>query len=129
MKMGLFNFLKSKQSQDSQEKLSVKFFPNGEKDVNAGTDELLFILRDKVDRETAKDIFVKSFAASVLSPQFFYEFNEQRLLSHLSGYCLQYFSPDQVRKLYSYLSVLNSAIRENNMSPAEVTRDGGLYSW
>src|SRR6478609_1564207 len=98
--MGLLDFFKPTQraNKELQENLSVKFFPNGDKDVNAGTDELLYILSNKVDRETAKDIFVKSFAASVLSPQFSFEFNETRLLSHLSGYCLNYFSPDQVRK-------------------------------
>ena len=107
----------------------MKLFPNGSKDVNAGTEELLYILRDKVDRETAKDIFIKSFAASVLSPQFFHEFNKQRLLSHLSCYCLQYFSPDQVEKLYGYLTALNTATRNYNLTPAEVVRQDGGYSW
>ena len=125
--MGLFNFLKPKKDTKNElfEKLSNQIFPKGDKDINAGTDELLFILDNTVDRDTAKSIFVKAMVISAITEKF----DEERLKAHLRGYCLEYFNPDQVKTYHIYLVALTTARVLHRKTPSEVKRDNHKYYW
>lgn len=122
--MGLFDFFKPKKT-DVFEKMYNQMFPKGEKDVNAGTDELLYILNSSVSRETARSIFTKATALSNVAEKF----DEERLRVHLAGYCLQHFSEEQVKKFHGYLVALKAAMLINRKTPSEVRRNGDAYYW
>jgi dihydroorotase len=125
--MGLLDFLKPKKSATEElfQKIRNQMFPKGDKDINAGADELLHILNNSVDRKTARSIFVRSLAISKVSE----EFDEERLRAHLSGYCLQYFASEQVKKFYNYIVAINAAMMINRRTPSEVKRNGETYFW
>ncbi|MBS9773781.1 MAG: hypothetical protein KGV59_01310 [Tenacibaculum sp.] len=82
-------------------------FPNGQKDIQEGTNALLNILNHSVDRKTAEDIFVKSsvicHGASIKQ-----EFNKERLKTHLAPYALHYFNNVSFNEFYNYLISRNS---------------------
>jgi hypothetical protein len=126
--MGLFDFFKPKQSD-----LSIKlqqmindFFPKGEKDIQAGTDELLFILDNRISQSEARNILIKSVALSRISEQ---QFNKERLKTHLAGYCIQYFNDKQIEKFHGYLGALTVAMKIHGSTPSEVKRNGNGYFW
>lgn len=125
--MGLFDFLKPKKSNlDSNlSQLLNTFFPKGETDINAGTDELLLILNNKIDRKEARNIFVKSVSMSRVASKF----NKERLINHLNGYCLQHFNETQLDKFFDYLTALTVAMSIHGSSPVEIKRDGDAYVW
>jgi len=125
--MGLFDFLKPKKKNlgDFMASLNNSMLPKGEKDIEAGTKELLNILNNKVDYETAKTIFLRSIAISRLSQNF----DEARLRSHLMGYSIQHFDEDQIRKLHQYLEALKAAMESARRTPSEVKRVGDYYDW
>lgn len=125
--MGLFDFLKPKKSplNEHMERLSNSMFPKGQKDIDAGTNELLFILKNKISRETAQGIFLKSIAISRISQKF----DKERLRAHLAGYCLQHFSEQQLDDYYNYLSALTAAMLVHQRTPSEVRRQGDAYIW
>jgi hypothetical protein len=125
--MGLFDFFKPKKPKIKEvfEKISNQMFPKGEKDINAGADELMRILKNKINKDLAKNIFLKSMAISKIVENF----DEERLRMHLGGYCLEYFTTDEVKFFHSYLMALNAAMRIHGKTPSEVTREGEIYYW
>jgi hypothetical protein len=127
--MGLFNFGKKKKASpmdDMMHQMMNRILPKGQLDIEAGKDELLRILKGKVDRSTASDIFVKSISISHIAK----EFNLERLRVHLKGYCIQYFTEAEVKQLFDYLTALKAARMFANRTPSEVKGDGnGNYQW
>jgi len=125
--MGFFDFFKSKKKPGNEllESLTNSLFPKGIKDIQAGTNELLYILNNKIDSSIAENIFVKSSAISRIAK----DFDKERLKLHLSGYCIQYFNDSQIDKYYNYLKTLSIAILIDNRTPSEVRRVGENYVW
>lgn len=116
--MGLFNFFKKKENfqSDIMKKIADSLFPKGEQDINAGTNELLRILNNKISRDDAKSIFVKSYSLSAISEKF----DKERLKTHLSGYCLQHFTEKQIEEFHGYLASLIFARVFSGKSPSQV---------
>ena len=86
--MGLFDFFKPKKPKTNEvfEKISNQMFPKGEKDINAGADELMRILKNKINKDLAKNVFLKSMAISKIVENF----DEERLrLTSLSLYTVE----------------------------------------
>jgi hypothetical protein len=102
-----------------------EYFPNGEADMIAGTNEVLLILEGKISRAEARNIFVKSVNMS-REPL---KFDRERLVTHLSDYCIQHFSNAQIDKYQSYLTALTVARNIFDCSPIDVERDGDGYIW
>lgn len=125
--MGLFDFLKPKKTEldDNLSQLLKAFFPKGETDINAGTNELLLILNNSIDKNEARNIFVKSVSMSRVASNF----DKERLVKHLSGYCLQHFNEQQLDKFFNYLTALTVAMKVHGSSPVEIKRDGDAYVW
>ncbi len=123
--MGLFDFLKPKKSElnETLAHMSASFFPKGEKDINAVTDAVLHILNNKISREDAKNIALKSVAISRISK----EFSKDRLRMHLSGYCLQHFNDKQVETFHGYLSLLTIGSMMFRKTPSEIVREGDTW--
>ena len=103
--MGLFGSSQQKK-EDPINDLLKKIFPNGISDINDGTDELLRILNNGVQRQTAQDIFVKSFARSTMDTNF--DLNDLKI--HHDGYCKGIFSPSQLQQLLDYLTARKLAL-------------------
>jgi hypothetical protein len=125
--MGLFDFLKKKKSplDETIEKMTKSMFPKGKKDIEAGTRELLYIFDNKVDEGTAQSIFMKSVSKSRISKKF----DKEWLKAHLSGYCLQHFTENQIDKFHDYLVALSFAMMINGKTPSDVRREGDAYLW
>ena len=125
--MRIFDFFKpqKKPLNEFVESMTNSMFPKGKKDIQAGTNELLFILNNKIDYNTAEGIFVRSTALSRISK----EFDRERLRSHLSGYCIEHFDNSQIDKYFDYLTALSFAMILNNRTPSEVRREGSIYVW
>lgn len=125
--MGLFDFLKPKKDSlnDNLSQMLNAFFPKGETDINAGTDELLLILNNKIDRKLARDIFVKSVSMSRISAKF----DRERVVNHLRGYCLQHFNDEQIDRFLTYLNTLTMALAIHGSPPSQVKRQGEGYAW
>jgi hypothetical protein len=125
--MGLFDFLKPKKTEldNNLSQLLNAFFPKGETDINAGTDELLLILNNSINRSEARNIFVKSVSMSRVASKF----DKERLVNHLKGYSLQYFNESQLDKFFNYLTALTVAMSMHASSPVEIKRDGDAYVW
>jgi hypothetical protein len=123
--MGLFDFLKPKKDvmKDVMAQMSASFFPKGEKDINAVTDAVLHILSNKISREEAKNIALKSVGISRISK----EFSKERLKAHLAGYCLQHFNDKQVETFHGYLSLLTIGSMMFGKTPSEIVRDGDTW--
>ena len=125
--MKFFSFFKPKKDPWKKifQKMDEAAFPNGSKDIDAGANELLHILDNKIDYELARNIFKKSVGISMLAENF----DKERLVGHLSGYCIKYFSSEQIDSFYKYLLALAAAMKFSRKSPSEVKRDGENYSW
>ena len=125
--MGLFDFLKPKKTEldDNLSQLLKAFFPKGETDISAGTNELLLILNNTIDKNEARNIFVKSVSMSRVASNF----DKERLVNHLRGYCLQHFNEKQLDKFFDYLTALTVAMKVHGSSPVEIKRDGDAYVW
>jgi len=123
--MGLFDFLKPKKNElnDMMAQMSASFFPKGEKDMNAVTDAVLHILNNKISRDEAKNIALKSVAISRISK----EFSKERLKAHLAGYCLQHFNDKQVETFHGYLSLLTIGSMMFRKTPSEIVREGDTW--
>lgn len=123
--MGFFDFLKPKKNEmnDMLAQMHAKFFPKGQKDMDAVTDALLYILNNKISRSEAANIAVKSVAISRISK----EFSKERLKQHLAGYCLQHFSDKQIETFHGYLAFLIVADMMFRKTPSELVREGD--SW
>ena len=125
--MGIFDFLKPKGNslQDEIDKIHGKFFPKGDKDVNSAVDEILWILNNKISRDEAKKIALKSIIISRIAENF----NQERLRSHLEGYCLHHFNDEQLKHFYDYLMALTAAMQYHRKTPSEVKRIDNGYIW
>lgn len=125
--MGLFDFLKPKKSiaNNAFEKLSSSMFPNGNKDIEAGAEEVMNILENRVDKSTAKSILVKSVAISQIAENF----DENRLIVHLEGYCIQYFDEVKMKQFYSFLRAIEEAALVSRKGASEIRRENEQYVW
>ena len=125
--MGLFDFLKPKKTEldDNLSQLLKTFFPKGETDITAGTNELLLILNNSINKNEARNIFVKSVSISRVASNF----DKERLVKHLDGYYLQHFNEQQLDKFFNYLTALTVAMKVHGSSPVEIKRDGDAYVW
>jgi len=83
-------------------KMQKEIFPNGEIDIKEGTNELLRILNNSIDVNTAENIlFESSFICYTTSLNG--QFSKERLRQHLAPYALHYFSDNALSKFYDYL--------------------------
>lgn len=125
--MGLFDFFRKKKNLQSEmmKKMADNLFPKGEQDINAGANELLRILENKISRDEAKNIFVKSYALCAISDRF----DKNRLKTHLSGYCLQYFTEKQIVEFHGYLASLVFARVFSGKSPSQVVSENGIIDF
>ena len=84
--------------------MSQALFPNGDQDIQAGANELLYIVKNDIDAEGATRVFMKSAFIS----RFFAGFNVAKLQEHLvSNLATQYFNEHQLHNYYRYLQSLN----------------------
>ena len=88
--------------QDLMQKMQKEIFPNGEKDIEDGSNQLLLILNHSIDKKTAANIFVKSSSICYTS-SLNDEFSMERLKEHLASYALKYFDNQALRRFYDYL--------------------------
>lgn len=125
--MGLFDFFRKKKNLQSEmmKKMADNLFPKGEQDINAGANELLRILENNISRDEAKNIFVKSYALCAISERF----DKNRLKTHLSGYCLQYFTEKQIVEFHGYLASLVFARVFSGKSPSQVVSENGIIDF
>ena len=123
--MGFFDFLKPKKNKlnDLLDQMHAKFFPKGQKDIDAVIDALLYILNNKISRDEAQTIVFKSVAISRIST----EFNKERLKQHLAGYCLQHFNDKQIETFHGYLALLIVADMMFRKTPSELVRQGDTW--
>lgn len=106
--MKLFDFLKKSKSANNSElkeifgKMTKEIFPNGQKDIDERTNILLRILNNKIDKQTANTIVIRSSSICYTS-NLRGEFDLERLRQHLAGYSLQYFDEKQLQDFYILL--------------------------
>src|SRR5690606_3734876 len=119
--MRLSDFLKPKKTEldDNLSQLLKAFFPKGETDINAGTNELLLILNNSIHQNEATNIFVKAVSMSRVTSNF----HKERLIKHLSGCCVQQFNEQELDKFFNYLTAWTVAMKVHGSSPVEITRD------
>ncbi|MCX7954434.1 MAG: hypothetical protein N3A01_04490 [Bacteroidales bacterium] len=84
-------------------KFIKEIFPNGQKDIDEGTKELLRILNYKIDEKTAQNIFVRSSCICYLTTILGNYFSEERLKKHLAPYALNHFDDNTLSQFYNYL--------------------------
>ena len=84
------------------EKIYKEIFPNGKKDIDEGTKELLRILNYKIDEKTAQNIFIKSYSICYLTTMNG-SFSKEQLKQHLAPYALDYFNENTLSEFYDYL--------------------------
>jgi hypothetical protein len=131
--MGFFDFFKPKKNEalEAANAMLKQVFPNGELDYEAGTNEILEILNFKISRDVARNIFVKStMICRIVSSKKDVEskFDFDRLKLHLSGYCIEHFSDDQIHQLHGYqVSLLAASLF--GISPKDVRKTGSGYAW
>lgn len=103
------------------EKMRSEIFPNGKKDIDDGTNELLRILNYSVDEKTAQDIFTKSASICHISSMKG-GFSKERLKQHLAPYALHHFNDITLSRFYDYILSKNErASALNNL--VEITRE------
>lgn len=131
--MGFFDFLKPKRNEalDAAQAMLKQVFPNGDLDYQAGTAEVLNILNNAVSKEVARNIFTKStLICRIVSMKEGEDnkFDVERLKVHLSGYCIQYFNEDQIKRLHNYqVALLASSFF--GKTAKDINRLGDGYSW
>ena len=87
---------------DLMKKMEKEFFPNGEKDIEEGTNELLRILNHRIDEKTARSILLKS-SSICYTTSLNDEFSIIRLKEHLAPYALHYFDNQALNDFYAHL--------------------------
>ena len=130
--MGLFDFFKPKKSaiEEMFERMNNSTFPKGEKDIDACVDELLRILGNKISREEAKNIVLKSVFISRMSlgdksdP-----FTIERLRAHLAPYALHHFNDEQLMHFWGYLIGIYAIMLQDRKTPSEIKWDGSKYAY
>lgn len=125
--MGLFDFLKPNKSPVTKvfDKLNSAMFPNGKRDISAGSIELMRILQNRVDEKTAESIFVKSIAISQIAKNF----DHERLVVHLQGYCMDHFDDEKTKQFYTYIKAIEEAAMTARKGASELKRTGHNYTW
>lgn len=103
------------------EKMHKEIFPNGKKDIDEGTKELLRILNYSIDEKTAQNIFVKS-SSICYTTSMNGSFSKERLKQHLAPYALNYFNENAIGKFYDYILSKNERAKALN-SLLEITRE------
>lgn len=93
---------KGKELQELITKMQKEIFPNGETDINAGTNELLRILNNAIDANTARSIFMKS-SSICYTTSMNGQFSKERLKQHLAPYALNNFNDNALSEFYDYL--------------------------
>jgi hypothetical protein len=122
--MGFFDFLKPKKEMNAIfDQMNTKFFPKGQKDIDAVTDALIHILNNKISRSEASNIAFKSVAISRISK----EFSKERLKQHLSGYCIEHFNEKQIETFHGYLAFLIIADLMFRKTPSDLVREGDTW--
>ncbi|MDG4945734.1 hypothetical protein NMK71_04850 [Weeksellaceae bacterium KMM 9713] len=108
------------------EKMHKEIFPNGEKDIEEGTQELLRILNHKVDKNTAKNIFIKS-SSICYTTTMSSGFSKERLKQHLAPYALDYFNEYALNEFYDYIVSKNerASIIEISRKLSQVSNPNG----
>ena len=120
--MGLFDKIFGKKKENPIKELAKIVFPNGSRDIEAGTAEVLWILNNSVSTDQAREIFSNSASLCAITEKF----DKERLELHLNGYCKGVFSEKQLEQLYGYLVSRTVALAmKGNLKRME----GGGYSW
>ncbi len=94
-------------------KMHKEIFPNGKKDIDEGTKELLRILNFSIDEKTAENIFIKSSSICYITSMN-NEFSKERLKQHLSSYALHFFNDTSLSNFYDYLLSKNRRAKALN---------------
>lgn len=118
--MDLSNFFdKNDENIDAKlDQVSNYLLPAGDKDKEAGVQEVLHLVNHQTDQELAEVIFLKSLFLS----RFAGNFGKDGLKAHLSGYCLEYFNDNQIGNFHKYLTVLANAQMLYGSSPSHIKR-------
>jgi hypothetical protein len=121
--MGLFDFLKPKPSKTEEifARMRAEMFPKGQKDVDAVVDSLLFIVNNKINRQEAERIVLKSMAMNFLSAP--NEFTKERLKEQ----CPHHFNEKEVELFHGYISFLFIASQRFGKTPSELIREGDAW--
>lgn len=119
--MGLSDFFDpSDQNMAAQmQQVSDYLFPLGDKDKEAGTREVLYTLKDSVDKDLALNIFIKT---SFLS-RFSGKFDQDDLKTHLAGYDMASLNNQQVANHFNYLMAIANARMLYGSPPSQITRE------
>jgi len=83
-------------------KMHKEIFPNGKKDIDEGTKELLHLLNYSIDEKTAEIIFMKS-SSICYTTSMNNGFSKERLRQHLLPYALHHFNDMSLSGFYDYL--------------------------
>lgn len=102
-------------------KMHKEIFPNGQQDIDKGTQELLRILNYSIDEKTAQNIFMKS-SSICYTTSMSNGFSKERLKQHLSPYALHYFDDTSLGSFYNYLLSKNKMANDLN-SLLEISRE------
>lgn len=94
-------------------KINKEIFPNGKEDIKQGTNKLLQILNNSIDKKTAEIVFIKSAAICYITSMKG-TFSKERLKKHLAPYALQYFNNNTLDEFYNYLLSYNEKINSFN---------------
>jgi hypothetical protein len=123
--MGFFDLFRRKKSnlQNIAEEMRAGMFPNGQKDMDAITDALLFVLNNSISRVEAQGIATRSFVLSGVAQ----DFTAERLKQHYAGYCLHHFNDEEITTFHGYLQFVRIAKTMFGKSPSEVIRQGDKW--
>jgi hypothetical protein len=121
--MGLFDFLKPKPSKKEElfARMRAEMFPKGQKDIDAVVDSLLFIVNNKINRQEAERIVLKSMAMSFISAP--NEYTKERLKEHFP----HQFNEKQAELFHGYLSFMFIASQRFGKTPSELIREGDAW--
>jgi hypothetical protein len=119
--MGLADFFdpNDENMATQMQQVSEYLFPLGDKDKEAGTNEVLYTLKNSVDRDLALNIFIKTSFMSRFSGKF----DQNDLKTHLANYCLEHFNDQQIANHYNYLMATANARMLYGSPPSQITRE------
>ncbi len=111
----------NRELRDLLSKMHEEIFPNGKKDIDDGTNELLRILNNSIDTKTAENIFMKS-SSICFTSSMNNGFSKERLKRHLAPYALHLFNDTALNEFYNYILSKNKRANDFN-SLFEITRE------
>lgn len=103
--------------------MHMLLYPNGKVDYDAGVNELLSILDNKIDRQTASGIFSKARACAHTSS----DFSADRLRLHLQPYALHFFNDYQLDRFFRFLMSCSILALTQHKGPSEIRIVNGDY--